>query len=129
MAVIKHMRKMHCIITLSTFSTFSYETMRLYQEGDRCHAVASVADWRTPRSLLSAHPHLAVAAITPFGLNGPWQNAAMMFKFEDTLGYNPLRISDYERAVRHVHEAVRTASAGSLPPNTSRDTAIAVSIG
>jgi len=32
-----------------------------------------VADWRTPRSLLSAHPHLAVAAITPFGLDGPWQ--------------------------------------------------------
>ncbi len=33
------------------------------------------------------------------GLNGPWQNAAMVFKFEDTLGYNPLRIADYERAV------------------------------
>lgn len=27
-----------------------------------------------PRSLLSAHPHLAVAAITPFGLDGPWQD-------------------------------------------------------
>src|ERR1700729_3160787 len=35
---------------------------------------ASVADWRTPQSLLSAHPHLAVAAITPFGLDGPWQD-------------------------------------------------------
>jgi Bacterial membrane protein YfhO len=33
------------------------------------------------------------------GLTGPWQNAAMVFKLEDTLGYNPLRISDYERAV------------------------------
>jgi hypothetical protein len=33
------------------------------------------------------------------GLNGPWQNAAMVFKLEDTLGYNPLRIADYERAV------------------------------
>ena len=27
-----------------------------------------------PQSLLSAHPHLAVAAITPFGLDGPWQD-------------------------------------------------------
>lgn len=33
------------------------------------------------------------------GLSGPWQNAAMVFKLEDTLGYNPLRIADYERAV------------------------------
>ena len=33
---------------------------------------ASVANWQTPASLLSAHPHLAVAAITPFGLDGPW---------------------------------------------------------
>src|ERR1700729_2269765 len=27
-----------------------------------------------PQSLLSAHPHLAVAAITPFGLDGPWRD-------------------------------------------------------
>ncbi|GGC71730.1 hypothetical protein [Chelatococcus reniformis] len=33
------------------------------------------------------------------GLSGPWQNASMVFGLEDTLGYNPLRISDYERAV------------------------------
>jgi Bacterial membrane protein YfhO len=33
------------------------------------------------------------------GLKGPWQNASMVFKFENTLGYNPLRIDDYERAV------------------------------
>ena len=48
---------------------------------DRAHAVvwspgpaARVAGDRTPASLLSAHPHLAVAAITPFGLNGPWRD-------------------------------------------------------
>lgn len=33
------------------------------------------------------------------GLRGPWQNASMVLKFENTLGYNPLRIDDYERAV------------------------------
>ncbi|ACB95445.1 hypothetical protein Bind_1817 [Beijerinckia indica subsp. indica ATCC 9039] len=33
------------------------------------------------------------------GLSGPWQNASMMLKLEDTLGYNPLRINEYERAV------------------------------
>ena len=33
------------------------------------------------------------------GLSGPWQNASMVFMLENTLGYNPLRIADYERAV------------------------------
>ncbi|WP_395666434.1 YfhO family protein [Methylocella sp.] len=33
------------------------------------------------------------------GLPGPWQNASMMLKLENTIGYNPLRIEDYERAV------------------------------
>ncbi len=33
------------------------------------------------------------------GLKGAWQNASMVLKFENTLGYNPLRIGDYERAV------------------------------
>lgn len=33
------------------------------------------------------------------GMRGAWQNASMVFDLEDTLGYNPLRISDYERAV------------------------------
>jgi hypothetical protein len=33
------------------------------------------------------------------GLNGPWQNASMVLRLEDTLGYNPLRIATYEGAV------------------------------
>jgi hypothetical protein len=33
------------------------------------------------------------------GLKGPWQNASMVLKLEDTLGYNPLRIDAYDRAV------------------------------
>jgi hypothetical protein len=41
-----------------------------------------------------AHPRVEI-----LGLNGPWQNASMVLKLEDTLGYNPLRIDDYERAV------------------------------
>lgn len=33
------------------------------------------------------------------GLNGPWQNAAMVLGLQNTLGYNPLRIADYARAI------------------------------
>ncbi len=37
--------------------------------------------------------------IEMLGLKGPWQNASMVLKLENTLGYNPLRIDDYGRAV------------------------------
>lgn len=40
------------------------------------------------------HPRVEILA-----LNGPWQNASMVLELEDTLGYNPLRIDDYQRAV------------------------------
>ena len=33
------------------------------------------------------------------GLSGAWMNASMVFRLENTIGYNPLRIADYERAV------------------------------
>ncbi|MGH6848553.1 MAG: YfhO family protein [Methylocella sp.] len=40
------------------------------------------------------HPRVEI-----LGLKGPWQNASMVLKLENTLGYNPLRIDDYDRAV------------------------------
>jgi hypothetical protein len=40
------------------------------------------------------HPRVEI-----LGLNGPWQNASMVLGLEDTLGYNPLRIETYQRAV------------------------------
>jgi hypothetical protein len=40
------------------------------------------------------------------GLGGAWRNAAMVFQLEDTVGYNALRISDYERAVGSGENAV-----------------------
>jgi hypothetical protein len=33
------------------------------------------------------------------GLGGAWQNASMVLNLEDTIGYNPLRLADYERAI------------------------------
>ena len=46
------------------------------------------------RKAAGDHPRVEI-----LGLDGAWQNAAMVFKIEDTLGYNPLRIAEYERAV------------------------------
>lgn len=33
------------------------------------------------------------------GLPGPWMNASMTLGLEDTIGYNPLRLADYERVI------------------------------
>jgi len=33
------------------------------------------------------------------GISGAWQNASMVYGFENSLGYNPLRIADYEKLV------------------------------
>ena len=47
------------------------------------------------------HPRVEI-----LGLAGAWQNASMVLGIENTLGYNPLRISDYERAVGPGENAV-----------------------
>ena len=41
----------------------------------------------------------AMPRVEFLGLDGAWQNAGMVLGLQETLGYNPLRISDYERAV------------------------------
>ena len=40
------------------------------------------------------------------GLSGAWQNASRVLGLEDTIGYNPLRLADYERAVGPGENAV-----------------------
>ena len=48
------------------------------------------------------------------GLDGPWQNAALIFKLQNTAGYNPLRIAAYERAIG-VGESTNDPSLRSFP--------------
>lgn len=46
------------------------------------------------RHAAGEHPRVEI-----LGLGGAWQNASMVLGLEDTIGYNPLRLADYERAV------------------------------
>ncbi len=46
------------------------------------------------RNAVGDHPRVEI-----LGLGGPWQNASMVLQIEDIIGYNPLRLADYERAV------------------------------
>ena len=57
-------------------------------------AIAALRKDISERAAKGEHPRVEI-----LGLPGGWQNASMMLGLEDTLGYNPLRISDYERAV------------------------------
>lgn len=46
------------------------------------------------RNARGEHPRVEI-----LGLGGPWQNASMVLELEDIIGYNPLRLASYERAV------------------------------
>lgn len=61
-------------------------------------------EFKTGLDLLQAeiaksHSNGTYPRVEVLGMNGPWMNASMVFGFENTVGYNPLRISDYERIV------------------------------
>lgn len=57
-------------------------------------ALAALTADIAARGVAGARPRVEI-----LGLSGPWMNASMMLKLEDTIGYNPLRLSDYQRAV------------------------------
>lgn len=51
------------------------------------------------RELALRHANGERPRVEILGLPGAWQNASMVLELENTLGYNPLRIADYERAI------------------------------
>ncbi len=51
------------------------------------------------RELADRHANGEYPRVEILGLRGPWQNASMVLEIEDIIGYNPLRLADYERAV------------------------------
>jgi hypothetical protein len=51
------------------------------------------------RELAERHGKGEYPRVEILGLRGAWQNASMVLEIEDIIGYNPLRLADYERAV------------------------------
>ncbi|WP_091139079.1 YfhO family protein [Microvirga guangxiensis] len=51
------------------------------------------------RELAERHKQGEYPRVEILGLQGSWQNASMVLEIEDIIGYNPLRLADYERAV------------------------------
>ena len=61
---------------------------------DQARGLAVLQAELTSRRSLGEHPRVEI-----LGLDGSWQNASMVLKLENTVGYNPLRIAEYERSV------------------------------
>jgi len=51
------------------------------------------------RELAERHRNGEYPRVEILGLAGSWQNASMVLEIEDIIGYNPLRLADYERAI------------------------------
>ncbi|MBQ0821614.1 YfhO family protein [Microvirga terrae] len=51
------------------------------------------------RELAERHAQGEYPRVEILGLKGAWQNASMVLGIEDIIGYNPLRLADYERAI------------------------------
>jgi hypothetical protein len=51
------------------------------------------------RELAERHKQGEYPRVEILGLAGSWQNASMVLEIEDIIGYNPLRLADYERAI------------------------------
>lgn len=62
--------------------------------GETARIVETIRHEIASRSTGATRPRVEIV-----GLGGPWQNAAMVFGFEATNGYNPLRIGPYDRLV------------------------------
>jgi hypothetical protein len=76
--------------------------------------IVSVIKADMAQSLAAGHrPRMEV-----LGLDGPWQNAAMILGLEAINGYNPLRIGDYDRLIapgESPHDVSRRTFTGTFP--------------
>ncbi len=87
------------VVRVNAASPLNAEPMSAYSAfaalyPDEARGLALLQGELARRQAAGEHPRVEM-----LGLDGSWQNAAMLYKLEDTLGYNPLRIAEYERAV------------------------------
>lgn len=68
------------------------------------HPLASITAYQPEGAALAAEIRRHLSDGTEqgraeiLGIDGSWQNAAMVYRIEQTMGYNPLRWAEYERA-------------------------------
>jgi hypothetical protein len=87
----------------SALSAEPAERYSVFQElpPEQAQGLAVLRKELAERHAKGEHPRVEI-----LGLSGGWQNASMMLGLEDTIGYNPLRLADYERAIGPGENAV-----------------------
>lgn len=110
-------------------SRMNAEPRRVYQSletatGDDARAIAVLSAEMNRRRREGAQPRVEV-----IGIDGPWQNIAMILKLEATTGYNPLRIGAYDRYVGPGERPYLLSSRRFPPTFENYDCALARSLG
>jgi hypothetical protein len=96
------------ILWRNAASSLNAEPATRYSVYDRL-TPAELAGLSVLRQELAArHAEGSRPRVEIVGLSGAWQNAAMVFGIEDTVGYNALRLADYQRLVGVGENAVET---------------------
>lgn len=87
------------LVTLNAGSSLNAEPRANYAflESPSGRAASIIA--ALTREMKRRSPGIVRPRVEIVGLGGPWQNAAMIYGFEATNGYNPLRIGSYDRLV------------------------------
>ncbi len=88
------------LVTWNAASRLNSEHRRHYEVLEAGANSAGLEGWRVLQAELTRrHQQGARPRVEIIGLDGPWQNLAMVQKVEATNGYNPLRIGIYDRFV------------------------------
>ncbi|MBK9081883.1 MAG: YfhO family protein [Rhizobiales bacterium] len=80
-------------------SSLNAEAATRYSVYDRMTATESAALSALRTDMAQRAAEGGRPRVEVLGLSGPWMNASMALRLEDTIGYNPLRIAEYQRAV------------------------------
>ena len=117
------------LVTWNAASRMNAESRRFYAVMEQASAEDAMALELLREELTRRHLEGGRPRVEVIGLQGPWQNLAMILKIEATNGYNPLRIGLYDRLVSPGEAAVY-ASARKFPATfNGYDCALARALG
>lgn len=84
------------LISRNAASALNGERIQNYAVFDKMHEGQKKGINLLKQELDARHAQGEYPRVEILGLGGPWQNAGMVLKIEDTIGYNPLRLSQYQ---------------------------------
>jgi hypothetical protein len=87
------------LLTRDAASSLNAEPVSMYSVYDRLKPAEEQALAALRADLAKRGAEGFTPRVEILGLPGPWMNASMSLRLEDTIGYNALRVADYQRAI------------------------------